>query len=90
MIDGSACPNQPASTWTGTPDRKSVVAVEHQGDKQPENGHARAPSPCPVRVDSPSPLFTPTSYADAAGSSLHQRGELRMPGDEQETIADKG
>ena len=34
----------------------------------------------PVRMASSAPLFHPlTSYADAAGSFLHQRGGTRIP-----------
>ncbi len=55
---------------------------EHQGDEDPENSRAPgAAAPDPASMGSP-PLFFhhPASYADAAGSSLHQRGEPRTPG----------
>ena len=55
--------------------------VEDQGDEHPENGPGGGLRPrAPVRMASSAPLFHPlTSYADAAGSSLHQHGEPRTP-----------
>ena len=52
---------------------------EPQGDEHLENRHAGARAPDPV-YGSGRPAFSPLpSYADAAGSSLHQRGEPRTP-----------
>jgi hypothetical protein len=48
---------------------------EHQGDEDLENFPAPgAAAPCPACMAPVAPLFHPLpSYADAAGSSLHQR-----------------
>ena len=53
---------------------------EHQGDEHLENGPPGGPRPrAPGRLRSPR-FFTPSpSYADAARSSLHQRGENPAP-----------
>ena len=56
---------------------------EHQGDENLEDSpaHPGLPPRTPMRMGSGRPrCFNPSpSYADAAGSSLHQRGEPRTP-----------
>ena len=58
--------------------------AEHQGDEHLENSSRHTlglPARDPLRMALVAPLFHPLpSYADAAGSSLHQRrGEPRTP-----------
>ena len=53
---------------------------EHQGDEHLRTVHAGARAPVPPLYGSGRPAFSPLpSYADAAGSSLHQRGENPAP-----------
>ena len=61
--------------------RANTEDDEHQGDKHLENSRAlRAAAPDPASMGSPPlVLYHPASYADAAGSSLHQRGGTPHP-----------
>ena len=54
---------------------------EHQGDEHLENPSTQGLAPpCPPCMAPVAPLFHPLpSYADAAGSSLHQRGGTPHP-----------